>query len=249
MVSQQLIDYIKSAMDKGYSTSQIYNNLVQYGYRPDDASMAINVAAGNSSAMQMSSNTLSQEPMPDPERKSIRLLPFLFLGILVLAIAGGAFFYFKPFSNEANMQAPGNELLNPGTNNGQGQSEVAAAGKENCGSVDNMHIFVAPEEKTDAEVQAMSCFSQDLYACNPSIFELVGTNGASFEVIQKEGDNCLISTTGKTCKVPLSYIQKIRDAANQQGTPEMGFVPIIFVFSMGNPTDTETGETIVIDCY
>jgi hypothetical protein len=110
MVNQQLIDYIKSLMIKGYSANQIYDHLVKYGYTPDDASMAINVVNGNPSAVQMPNSVPSYEAALGSGKKPVKLLPILLIIIVVLAIAGAAFF-FKPFLTNLLKGAINNEML------------------------------------------------------------------------------------------------------------------------------------------
>jgi hypothetical protein len=256
MVSQELLEYVKTLMVKGYSTILIYNHLVKYGYSPDDASLAITMAGGNPQGTQIPVNASTKQPTPEfdkkLDRKPVNLWPFLLISALILAIAGGAFLFSEPLKEYINKIAPSNNALNPGTTSGQEPSQNPTQElllKEDCGFVDNTRLFISSEERTEAEVQAMSCFSRNLLGCRPSMFELSGENGVSYEIIGKEGYTCLMSSRGKTCKLPVDYIQKIQDRADQEGAPEMAFLASIFVFSMGNPLDAETGATIVIECY
>jgi len=293
MVNQQLIDYVKSLMIKGFSPNQIYGHLVRYRYAPEDAAAAINLATGNPSTVQMQASASSQEPAASSGKKSIRLLPILLIIIVVLAIAGAAFF-FKPFitnllkgavnnemlnSGADNIQeagvndaeAPNNEIAGPAAGSSQG-TEMNGAGtlnneipttemnnrewpeedvaeQENCGAVDNMHIFAEPEKATDYEKGAMACFSESLLGCYPSTFEFSGEGGDSYQVIGPEGDACLVSGGGKTCKIPISFIQESQAAADEEGAPEMAFIITIFAMAMGDSVNSETGDMTNIECY
>jgi len=246
MVNQQLIAYIKSTLAQGYSTTQIYNNLVQYGHNPNEVSMAINMATSPSSTIQRPSNISIQQSTVAASEKSTNFLPISVIGIFLLVIVGGGLFFFNPFKSSRPVGTPG-EMLSPGGEVSQ-EPVAVSSGKENCGSVDNTHLFMAPQDRTHEEDRTVSCFNERLVSCNPTTFEITGQGGASYEIIKQEGDKCLISSLGKTCKVPISFIKDSQDAAKQQGTPEMTFLAAVMIFSMGNPTDMRTGETINIEC-
>jgi hypothetical protein len=143
---------------------------------------------------------------------------------------------------------PSNEIPNTEMNTEEGLEEDVVD-KEDCGVVDNMHILAEPEKATDYEKGAMACFSESLLGCYPSTLEFSGQGGGSYEVIGPEGETCLVSGSGKTCKIPINFIQESQAAADEQGAPEMAFITTIFAMAMGDAVNSETGETIKIECY
>ena len=85
MVNQQIINWIKSQEAQGYSPQQIYSNLIQQGYNPNEVDKAINIASQQNK--QVSQST-------EPVKKSFNFLAIIIIGILVIGLIGGGIFYF-----------------------------------------------------------------------------------------------------------------------------------------------------------
>lgn len=272
MVSQQLIDYIESLSIKGYSEMQIYNHLVKYGYSQGDASTAIKIVKERrSSATQITAaNTANEETVKRSGKKPNKALIIVIILILALAIVAGALFFFKPVIIEKFKELMNSQMLNPkatgeeeiqlgeteapdnpnkpGTD-GEQQLEQDVIESEDCGIVDNMRLMASPEERTDEETGAMACFSESLLGCYHSLFELTGTNGAMYEVMGRDGEDCLVSKGDQICRVPMIFIQQSQQAAENEGAPEMAFVTVMMGMTWGSALNTETSETITIECY
>ncbi|MBN2067919.1 MAG: hypothetical protein JW744_05615 [Candidatus Diapherotrites archaeon] len=125
---------------------------------------------------------------------------------------------------------------------------------QDCGSVENSHLVADVGSQTDAEKAAIACFNEKMVSCTESSFELTGAGGAAYNVISRDGDDCVmsisISSTGeeKTCRVPISFIASSEFAAEQSGQPEM----IVFMVGIGMIAErlenTVTGQEVIIDC-
>ncbi|MEA2097553.1 MAG: hypothetical protein U9P70_00520 [Patescibacteria group bacterium] len=82
MANQQLIKWIKSQENQGYSEQQIYNSLIQQGYNPNEVSEAIK------NAFQ------SNQPTSEPMKKTFNILSILIIGIVVIGLIGGGILFF-----------------------------------------------------------------------------------------------------------------------------------------------------------
>lgn len=119
---------------------------------------------------------------------------------------------------------------------------------KHCGALNNMHIFALPEERADDENDAISCFNENLLACIPVTFDIVGMGGVSYEIKRKQEDFCLIDNGTKTCKIPVNFILESAEAAKEGGKPELAFLSVTMGMSFGKLTNTDTGEEIIIEC-
>ncbi len=128
------------------------------------------------------------------------------------------------------------------------------AGEENCGSVDNTHLLMNPEEQTEAEKASIVCFNEKMLNCTEGSIELTGQNGGTYSVKEKVDENCSISLYSastneeKTCAIPASFIAEGIAAAEDAAKPEMMLVMLNFSISFESYTDTRTNETTVLSC-
>ncbi len=127
-------------------------------------------------------------------------------------------------------------------------------GEENCGSVDNTHLLVNPDEQTAAEKAAIVCFNEKMLACSAGNIELTGQNGGTYSVKGKADENCSISlysastSEEKTCAIPAPFITEGIAAAEDAAKPEMMLVMLGFTITFESYTDTRTNEKTVLSC-
>jgi hypothetical protein len=126
---------------------------------------------------------------------------------------------------------------------------------KDCGSVENTHIFVSPQDTTQQEKDALTCINQAFVSCNPSSVTLSGNGGGKYEIQGKEGQNCIIVQTmasqqsSKKCKIPTDFITASSDAAKAKNQSDKLFVLTVpFAFSMGKATNTQTGQVVTFEC-
>jgi cell division protein FtsL len=254
MLDRRLINYFVYYLNKGYDKNKIMTSLYNQGYPYQDIIESLHFVEN------------SQKPNIQNQEKSLGNLFLLFIMIVIISILiFGAVFLFtdifktqssvnqenqpKESNNKNNMQEVRTEKsIDESDKLGESQRQVSVPIREDCGSVDNMHILVAPTDKTEDEVKAIDCFNKKLINCSSAIFKLTGQGGATYEIKGNEGDKCLISTIGKTCRVPINLIKYSEEVAKSEGKPEMTLMPIIMGISFGKLTNEQTGEEIKIEC-
>jgi len=97
-----MIYWIKSQEARGYSPQQIYNSLIQQGYNPNEVNDAIRIA---------SQPSLSANQYTEAIKKPISLIPFIIIGIVVIALIGGGVLYLTTHNNKETSK-PNNNSLN-----------------------------------------------------------------------------------------------------------------------------------------
>jgi PBP1b-binding outer membrane lipoprotein LpoB len=133
--------------------------------------------------------------------------------------------------------------------------ESANTALKDCGSVDNMHIFVSPQEMTSQEKETLSCVNKAFADCSPATITLSGNGGGKYEIRGKDNQNCIITQTmtspqsSKKCKIPSDFITASSDEAKIKNQSDKLFVLTVpFAFSMGKATNAQTGQVVTFEC-
>jgi len=135
-----------------------------------------------------------------------------------------------------------------------GGAPLPVAGEENCGSVNNTHLLMNPEEQTAAEKASIVCFNEKMLNCTEGNIELTEESGGTYSVKGSADENCLISLYSastneeKTCAIPTSFIADGIAAAENAAKPEMMLVMLGFTITFESYTDTRTNEKTVLSC-
>jgi hypothetical protein len=196
------------------------------------------------------------------DRKGFFVLPIIIL-VVGLIVIGAGYFYLsntpQPTTDKSKKEQPppkqqgmtgsptpsntaGNETPQP-------SPTIIEITTKNCGSIITNTLTGKP---TAQEKASLNCFSQAMLACTPASIEFK-TDAITMEVLRKEGQNCVIKDTkskdAKTCNIPISIIQNLKEYSAKQGEPiENLFMPISFLIGFEKATDTKTGKTIDIAC-
>ena len=169
------------------------------------------------------------ESKPKSDKK-IMLVVIIVIGVLLILGGVGWFVYKNGFWSEKKVEQ---------TQTSSNVENVQEAVAIECGSVNNMHLLISPNSRTEQEVNSVSCFENGLKGCSPSTFGLEG--GSVYSIKGKEGEYCIISTQGKSCKVPLGFIEDSDELV----------IPIVTGLSNvvdANIQDSNTGERIDVEC-
>lgn len=159
MVNPALVDKIKKELANGHSEEQIYNYLVEEGYKPHDAVEAINYY-----------NKTSVSPKNRPKPGS--LMPVLIVGIILIVVVGGGIYYVADDNiaqvfTKSHLESPGDlsEI-----NNKTPSSESKRA---------------APAQTLAVECRTMKCFNDKFMECMPASLTYTSQDGTTvyYEII------------------------------------------------------------------
>lgn len=196
MVNQQIIDWIKSQESWGYTTQQIRSYLIQQGHDLKEIDEALNLVSPSSEKIN--------QPI-QPIKSPIKILPFLIIGVVFLAVIGGGIFYFISKNNKELSDSDLN------SNNNILNEEISTEITNNS---------TLPQEPSEVELD-INCdaFPDKLNSC--SNYKCQFTHPITGELMEKEilgiiGNKCnYIEQMSNGGKMECKYTESMRKAVTQ----------------------------------
>lgn len=129
--------------------------------------------------------------------------------------------------------------------------KVILRGK-NCGGISDLHLLVESDKRTAEEIESLGCFSDAILNCSSAFLNLTGEDASTYQVFNKNGQNCVIGTTfggNVKCDMPLSVISDLEKYSIEEKEPiENLIVPVSFIIGFKEAKNIKTGEAIKITC-
>ena len=267
MINQQMLDYIKQQIQQGVSQEQIKNSLMANGWQQQDIEEGF-----NNIVAQGAPSSFSAVPVAASSGNR-KIIAGIVIGVAVLG--GGAYLasqtIFKSkeapkISNEVSNQSSVNTVTQQ-SNRDQQQTNTQNSApitkpdlkpesqitKLDCGTILSENLLAKPENRTASEKNSLECFAKATFDCQASSLKVTGTDPGEFEVIKKEGANCVIkskaSAGAKQCAVPMNAITDLKTYAETENL-FLGDViaPLSFMIAFEQGTNNQTGQTIKLTC-
>jgi len=181
--------------------------------------------------------------------------------IALLVIGGGVYVYEKKSKTPAVVDTGTQQSnQNQQQTNTQNQKPVTKTDLKpqpqitnlDCGTVLGENLFAKPENRSVSEKNSLECFAKAIFSCQTASLKVSGNDDGVFEIVKKEGGNCVIKSKAsemKQCAVPMDVIVDLKTYAETQNL-FIGDViaPLSFMIAFEQGKNNQTGEPIKLSC-
>jgi len=124
---------------------------------------------------------------------------------------------------------------------------------QNCGSILDRRILLEADKRTVEETKSLGCLSEAILSCSSAYLTITGEYTGKYQVFNKTGNNCIISSTNgdmvQKCEVPIKLIFSLQEYSIEKKEPiENLVVPISFAMAFEGGKDIRTGEEFKLSC-
>lgn len=148
--------------------------------------------------------------------------------------------------------SPAGVVATVATKNNQEPIPASMKG-QNCGSILDKRILLEADQRTIEETRSLECLSEAILSCTSAYLTITGEYTGKYQVFNKTGGNCIISSTNgdmvQKCEVPIKLISSLREYSIEKKEPiENLVVPISFAMAFEGGKDIRTGEEFKLSC-
>ncbi|MDO8591074.1 MAG: hypothetical protein Q7R65_03810 [bacterium] len=188
-------------------------------------------------------------------------IPLIIAMIAVLVIGAGVYVYKNKKTESPAVVDTGTQQSNQNQQQTNTQNPTPITKPDlksqpeanlDCGAVLDEDLLTKPENRSASEKTSLECFAKAIFSCQTASLKVTGKDAGGFEIVKKEGGNCVIKSKAsemKQCAVPMNLITDLKNYAETQNLFIGDIIaPLSFMIAFEQGKNSQTGEQINLSC-